>query len=440
MLHRSVSADWLDPLAKSEHLLCGAVEHITDFSVYFDLIIGAGSKFIMFRNTDRIVFISTMDSVPWGGSEELWSRAALNLVSEGFSVAASVVEWSPLHVRVQRLKESGITVSTRAQFPSLWERARGKIGGSRKGAAVASVEKLIEAMGPGLVVHSSGTAFPYADFVEICLSRNIPFVTISQANHDGWWLDDRLAQRLRPAMLESSRCYFVSDANRQLAEKQLGCELANAEIIRNPFNVDYNAAPPWPPLDGLVRFASVGRLHPPSKGQDLLFEVLALPVWRTRRWQLYLYGEGPMRYTLERLAHRLGIADRIVFAAHATNVEAIWAANHVLVMPSRFEGLPLTMVEAMLCARPVIATDVAGHAEIIDNGVTGFLADSPKVDSLSAALERFWARRHQAEEMGKAAARKIRQLIPADPGRVFSDKLIGLVGSRRRTARRPSMI
>lgn len=58
-------------------------------------------------------------------------------------------------------------------------------------------------------------------------------------------------------------------------------------------------------------------------------------------------------------------------------------------MPSRFEGLPLAMVEAMLCARPVVATDVAGHAEIIEDGVTGFLADAPTAGSMAAALERF---------------------------------------------------
>ena len=81
-------------------------------------------------------------------------------------------------------------------------------------------------------------------------------------------------------------------------------------------------------------------------------------------------------------------------------------------MPSRFEGLPLAMVEAMLCARPVVATDVAGHAEIIEDGVTGFLADAPTAGSMAAALERFWERRSEAEAIGKAGAERIGQLAP----------------------------
>ena len=60
--------------------------------------------------------------------------------------------------------------------------------------------------------------------------------------------------------------------------------------------------------------------------------------------------------------------------------------------------------------------------------VTGFLADAPTAGSLSAALERFWDRRNEAEAIGAAGARRIRQLVPPDPIRVFSNKLIQLAG------------
>jgi len=136
-----------------------------------------------------------------------------------------------------------------------------------------------------------------------------------------------------------------------------------------------------------------------------------------------------MREGLERLTHFLGIADRVVFASHVLDVEKIWATNHVLIMPSRFEGLPLSMVEAMLCARPVVATNVAGNAEIIEDGVTGFLAEAPNPNSLNVALERLWARRDQAEEMGKAGARRIRELVPPNPASVFTQKLLDLLNS-----------
>jgi glycosyltransferase involved in cell wall biosynthesis len=130
---------------------------------------------------------------------------------------------------------------------------------------------------------------------------------------------------------------------------------------------------------------------------------------------------------LERLAERLGVSSRVVFGGHIA-VEDIWAANHVLVMPSRFEGLPLAMVEAMLCARPVLGTDVGGNSEIIEDGVTGFLAEAPTVPIVARSLERLWEQRANLEQMGKAGAKRIRELVPSDPVRVFSEKLMHLIG------------
>jgi glycosyltransferase involved in cell wall biosynthesis len=86
------------------------------------------------------------------------------------------------------------------------------------------------------------------------------------------------------------------------------------------------------------------------------------------------------------------------------------------------------MVEAMLCSRPIVATDIAGHAEIVEDGVTGFLADAPTPRAMAAALERFWARRTEAEEIGKAGHRRIQQLVPPDPVRVFAENLKALGG------------
>jgi glycosyltransferase involved in cell wall biosynthesis len=293
---------------------------------------------------------------------------------------------------------------------------------------IADLERYVTDRRPALVVISNGDALPPVEFAEVCIARRIPFVTIGQANDYSWWPDDDLARRYREALPAALRCYFVSKANLVLVEKQIGSRLSNAEVVWNPFCIDYDAIPAWPPLggDSEVRFACVGRLHPPSKGQDVLFEALAGRAWLDRPWRLGLYGDGPMREGLVRLAEHLGISDRVVFEGYKP-VEQIWASNHALVMPSRYEGLPLAIVEAMLCGRPVVATDVAGNAEVVEDGVTGFLADAPTVGSMVRALERFWVQRCEADQIGNAGARRIRQLVPADPAQLFAQKLTQLI-------------
>ena len=378
-----------------------------------------------------------MDSVSWGGSEELWSQAALELVSQGFPVSAAVVEWSPPHPRIVDLGARGIELWLRPAWFSLRKHPWRWFISHRDGATAYAVGRLLAARPAALVVLSSGSVFPPIELVELCAARKLNFVTIGHSNWEGDWFDDAVAERHRAALAAAKRCFFVSEGNWRLAEKQIGATLDNAEIVRNPVNVSYGAALPWPSLgDGEWRFACVAALHWPKKGQDILFEALAGPAWRNRSWRLYLYGRGATQKTLAWLAERLGIADRVAFAGFAA-VEEIWAHNHVLVMASRFEGLPLAMVEAMLCARPVVATDVAGHAEIIEDGVTGFLAEAPTATAVAAALERFWERRAEAEEMGKAGARRIRQLIPPDPARAFAERLEQLAGLTKPEAASP---
>jgi glycosyltransferase involved in cell wall biosynthesis len=376
----------------------------------------------------RIVFVSECGE-SWGGSEELWSRTALDLVTQGFRVSASVRKWSPPHRRMLDLVERGVEVWFRPDSYPLWRQAWRKLTAPHKNTTTLQVQRLLTARPADVVVLSGGGPFPSIDFLELCVSRQLPFVTIAQANADVDWIDDALAERYRVALATAQRCYFVSRANLRLVEKQIGSDLSNAEVVWNPVNVDLDAVPAWPQLgqDGELRLACVARLHPPTKGQDILLEVLAGPAWASRRWRLHLYGEGPMRNVLERLAQRLGLSDCVVFARHAS-VGEIWASNHALVMPSRREGLPLAMVEAMLCGRPVVATDVAGHSEIIEDGVTGFLADAPTVSSMANALERFWARRADAMEIGAAASKKIRGLRPRDPVRIFSEKIKKHIG------------
>jgi glycosyltransferase involved in cell wall biosynthesis len=348
------------------------------------------------------------------------------------------------------LIERGVDVWLRPLPHQLWKHAWHLLASPKqlshvltnphKSVTAMEANRLFAARRPALVVISEGDAFPAIDLLELCMDKGLPFVTIQQANTEWYWVADDLAERYRSAMAAAQKCFFVSKSNWRLTEKQIGSELPNAEVVWNPANVSLEASPAWPQLgpSGEYRFACVARLDRGAKGQDILLEVLAEQPWTARCWRLFLYGDGPMRETLERLVRRLGLSDRVFFAGFV-DPEKIWSSNHILVLPSRCEGLPLVIIEAMLCRRPVVATGVAGNSEVIEDNVTGFLATAPTKHSMAAALERFWTRRAEGETIGQAGYKRIRQLLPTDPIQVFSNKLKEILyeinGGRRSNCR-----
>src|SRR5262245_27158771 len=260
----------------------------------------------------KVAFIADAISDQWGGSEELWSQAAKRLVSKGVSVAASVHGRVPVHDRVWDLKRNGIKLRLRPERYSLWRRLPRRALG-RKSDLLIEIEKFLSLVQPELVVFSTGGILPPIELLELCQRKGLRFVTIGQCNSDWLWFDDETAARYRQALQAAQRCYFVSRANLRLAEKQIGAALCNAEVVRNPFNVDFNTSLPWPsPAEnGGIRLACVSRLDPRSKGQDLLLEALAAPGWKIRPWRLTLYGNGPVKDVIKRLVQRLGLDGRV---------------------------------------------------------------------------------------------------------------------------------
>jgi glycosyltransferase involved in cell wall biosynthesis len=378
-----------------------------------------------------IAFVSTMEDVAWGGSEELWAQTALELVRRGHEVRASVKGWEQLHPRVQQVAAAGVTVVPRRQSPPIWTKVWRRYVSHRHADRYWAPEIeafLAGAARPDLIVISEGANFPHPDVLAV-VAAAAPYVVVSHCNSTGWWPDDETAARLRPLVSGARQWFTVSQGNLRLAEAQLGAPIGNSAIVRNPYGVSYDVDLAWPDDSGPLRMACVGRLDPRSKGQDLLLDALSRAPWRDRDWRLTFYGAGPMAANIQRLIDMHGLADRAVIGGHVDGVDDIWRSHHLLVQPSRFEGLPLTIVEAMMCARPVVATDVAGHAEVVDDGVTGFLAAAATADAIAAALDAAWSKRQELQQMGKAGAERIRQLMPRDAAAVFADELIALAGA-----------
>ena len=129
-----------------------------------------------------------------------------------------------------------------------------------------------------------------------------------------------------------------------------------------------------------------------------------LDVRRRRRPDatLLVVGEGSRRGALEAMARELGIADRVVFTGRRDDVPAVTAALDVAVLPSYREALGLTILEAMALSRPIVASNVGGIPEMVEDGVTGLLVPPHDAEALAAAIVRLLHDHPLADTLGRA--------------------------------------
>lgn len=365
-----------------------------------------------------------MAGSPWGGSETLWHGTALQLSQEGHEVPVSVFRWPEIPAPIARLEAAGCAVHFRQRRRHALQRALDRHHQRRHGVALPLPDwRWLEHESPDLVVVSQGYPLDGIEWMRACAKLGLPYATVVQAAGELWWPPDPMLEAMVEAYRGAEPLCFVSQTNRRVVERQCGTEFRHARVVCNPWNVAIDGPVPWPGDGGPTRLACVGRLDPRAKGQDLLLEVLAAPKWHARPVELHVYGQGPCETSLRRLAGFLG-TPRVHFHGRVTDVTRIWAENHALVLPSRFEGLPLALLEAMCCGRPVITTHVAGNAEHLREGSNGFIAEAPTAALLDGAMERAWAQRADWRRIGLRARADVCGLLPDDPYAALRDCLM----------------
>jgi glycosyltransferase involved in cell wall biosynthesis len=169
----------------------------------------------------------------------------------------------------------------------------------------------------------------------------------------------------------------VSQANRRLA---LRYRVADPRKILTIWNgvpdSAYRAEPGSNRKGGVPTIAMVARCVE-QKNQKLLLDVLSKTPGRARA---VFIGDGPRLPALEQEARRLGIGDYVEFLGRRSDVAEILAKAHIFALPTHWEGLPLSILEAMRAGLPVVASDVGGVSEAVVDGDTGFLV--PRGDDL----------------------------------------------------------
>ena len=357
----------------------------------------------------KVVIITTNYSSPKGGSEKLWRELAKSLNDEGHDVVASVYS----HQASFHKKILGPNIKVHRRLPSrhgnslmrkMLQYATKKLLEGRQ------IRRLIERERPAHVFFSFGG---FAELDNPRLLRTITaldteFSAIFHNNTENYSFQSESISLAQEFCAQAANIYLVSHRIGEIFQRQVGLVDFKYKIIINPMDEpeDFSVTIYDNPLE-IVRMAFIGTLDIGVKGLALLLQTIASPSWPYADATLNIFGEGKDRELISNLIKSFGLEDRIFLKGWIDDIDALWNEHHLLVLPSFNEGMPMVIHEAMLRQRIIVATDVGGNSEIIEDGKTGFIAPSASLNHLSNAFIRCFKRRHKWPLIAAAARSSI---------------------------------
>lgn len=243
----------------------------------------------------KIAFISLMEGFPWGGSEELWSLAAMKALDKGQSVFFSVKLWDKQPERIKNLIENGakpffrhenersVSLSSR-----IWTRIFPKKNSVEwSWIADHKIDHVCISMGGNydIVYHER-----LANFL---VENNVSYSLLQQFNFENEVLSRNIREKAKLLFENAKRVFFVSARNLMVSQRNLVTVLSNSFIINNPLRFSITAPLAYPSKEYGLQIAIVARLDAKYKGQDVALTALSTKIWKERSWVLNLYGSGP---------------------------------------------------------------------------------------------------------------------------------------------------
>lgn len=153
-------------------------------------------------------------------------------------------------------------------------------------------------------------------------------------------------------------------------------------------------------IDDAFMILSTGRLAE-QKGLEYLIRAVALLRRELPAARLVLAGDGPLRDELAKLVADLGLDDTVVLLGQRSDVGDLLAASDLVVLPSLWEGLSISLLEAMAAGKPVVTTSIGSNREVTNDGETAVLVPPKDSRSLAAAIRSLASDRARLDELGR---------------------------------------
>jgi glycosyltransferase involved in cell wall biosynthesis len=382
-----------------------------------------GGVYHRFGADDRPRIMILIPSMQGGGGE----RVAMHLVNR--------CDHSLLNVRVGLLQRSGpyladidhdkIDVSPigerwlnyEGDNSSFYRPHRLMIGGI---LAPTSTAAMVRAFRPDVMVSFLKGMNVIAYVARTGLGPNPPRWIAREGNNTDAVIDDEMKNPLGRALVKGlvRRCYRSADCvlanSHEMArglERNLGVERSKLRVIHNPIDVERIQAFAAEPLASPPsrRFiVTAGRLEH-QKAHDLLLQAFASSP-ACRDLDLVILGKGSQEEPLKALAAQLGVADRLKLPGFVPNPWAYFSRAELFVLPSRWEGFPTVVAEALACGAPSVVTDCDfGPSEIVQHGSSGCVVPANDMPAFRSAMEMVLSKPELAAEFSARAKQRVMQ-------------------------------
>jgi sugar transferase (PEP-CTERM/EpsH1 system associated) len=150
----------------------------------------------------------------------------------------------------------------------------------------------------------------------------------------------------------------------------------------------------------------VARLAP-VKDHATLFEACRILNESAYQFRLFVVGDGPLKDQLEAVAYSLGIDKQVIFTGMRDDIPDLMRAMDIFVLSSLSEGISITLLEAMSCCLPIVATEVGGNPEVVVDGLTGFLVPPQHPELLADKLRVLITDQQLRQQMGKVGRQRV---------------------------------
>jgi glycosyltransferase involved in cell wall biosynthesis len=200
---------------------------------------------------------------------------------------------------------------------------------------------------------------------------------------------------------------------------------ARTVVIPNPV---VHAAGAGVRSDTPARLVAMGRLDR-QKGFDVLIRAFAAIAARHPRLRLVIFGEGPARADLQKQIDDLGLADRVELPGVVPGPAAALRDADIFVLPSRYEGFPNALCEAMACGIPVVASDTGAVSEIVRDGENGLVVPTEDSAAVAAALERLVSDKALRARLAAQAPGVTERYSLANVRRTWDDAILSAIAA-----------